>query len=251
MTFADGESRLVTKLSRPVVSSREDIEWDKKLVRQKHKKMVDEPDTTPPVGRRLSALANFGARFSQPSPEAVARFNAEMERFYAEYDRWLETKDVHRAREILTVPLPFVLSNTGTAPAEDIDVFFHFPDGFRLSSGRDRPCSPEEPTPPERPLGGLADLAFRLPTLAPAIPPLSALQHVARNVSSPSIERTNSYDVNIHVKNLKHQLTEDLGTLYAVFESFDAAASFSIDYRLVTANVPKPVAGKLHVVVEK
>jgi len=36
-----------------------------------------------------------------------------------------------------------------------------------------------------------------------------------------------------------------------MFDTFDAASSFQINYAIHVGNMPKPVDGKLHVVVER
>jgi hypothetical protein len=112
--------------------------------------------------------------------------------------------------ELGTVSLHLVLVTKGTSPAEDIDLFFDFPDGFELYTARDLPRRPAEPKPPEKPVGGFAGL---LPSVFPSLLGLHNLRlpDVApRNVSSPQIRQTNSYEVNIHVKELKHNLVEGL-----------------------------------------
>jgi len=73
---------------------------------------------------------------------------------------------------------------------------------------------------------------------------------VARNVGRPSIRRSKSYDVGFSVRKIKHGLVEVLDSLYAVFESRESARSFTIDYRLLADNLPDPVEGHLHVIVE-
>jgi len=51
--------------------------------------------------------------------------------------------------------------------------------------------------------------------------------------------------------NTKHNLIANLGPLYVVFDSYEVAGSFSIAYEIVAANIPKPVPGTLHIIVQK
>jgi hypothetical protein len=69
--------------------------------------------------------------------------------------------------------------------------------------------------------------------------------------AAPQIRKTNSYEVKIPVRQLKHNLIEALGPLYVVFNSYEVACSFSIDYAIVAGNIPKPVLGKLHIIIKK
>jgi hypothetical protein len=84
--------------------------------------------------------------------------------------------------------------------------------------------------------------------VAEAIRPLAA---GPRNVSVPQLRQTNSYDVQIHIRQLKHNLMEALGPLYVVFDSYETVSSFCIAYKIVAANIPKPVLGKLYIIVKK
>ena len=70
-------------------------------------------------------------------------------------------------------------------------------------------------------------------------------------MSSPFIKRTNSYDVRSHVNKAKHGYTLRIAGFTAVFDSYESAGSFRIDYSISAANLPKAADGHLSVVVEK
>lgn len=144
------------------------------------------------------------------------------------------------------------MTNDGTAPPEDIDVFMQFPDGFNLFKEGNYPRSPKPPEPPDRPksqmekmfdgtrvLAGMPYLASqRLYESTPVQPP--------PNVSSPSIKRTSSYDVKIHVQRIKHQLRAAFDSMFVVFDSYETARSFHISYEILTADLPHKSTGTLH-----
>ncbi len=68
---------------------------------------------------------------------------------------------------------------------------------------------------------------------------------------SPMLQpKTNSYDVESHVEELKHNFMVNLGRFFIGFDSWKSARSFSIDYDVYAANLPDKVEGKLHVIVE-
>jgi hypothetical protein len=48
--------------------------------------------------------------------------------------------------------------------------------------------------------------------------------------------------------NLVYTCPDDI---YVVFDSLNEARSFKIDYRIIAANLPKPVEGALHVIVRR
>lgn len=183
--------------------------------------------------------------------EEYTRYNQELAAFFERYECYL--RDLHREDEMMarTFSLNMELVNTGTCPAEDIDLHLHFPDGFQLFDEDDRPQRSDPPRPPDRPRTMYDRLGQRLSMSLPdSYGALTKFSSVG-NVSSPSIERTNSYDVRWHVRKLKHFLSEPLNPLYFTFDSFETAASFQVEYTLHMANAPKQVSGQLQVIIEK
>jgi hypothetical protein len=252
LTFPDGADRLTLRLPRPVVLSRDDIEREMKLVRLRHTKMGEEEPTS---GSGAGPLGQFPFRsiasLYAPTKEAIGQYNAELEEYYRRYDTWLSVQASRDNPQWRTLRLEFVLSNTGTAPAEDIDLFLHFPDGLALYTEQDLPRLPPEPTPPKKPEGRFASLSPFLADLSSMSVTMPTPDISPRNVSAPVIRRTDSFEVNIHVKQLKHNLMQPLGALYVVFDNYEGAGSFGIDWDMVAANLPKPPTGTLHVIIEK
>ena len=155
-----------------------------------------------------------------------------------------------------TIQLNIVLANDGTIPAEDIDIYLHFPDGFQLLEEYKLPNAPKAPKPPTEPMTEMQRMAnsmsYASQFLAPNTPYTQSVSvESPQNVSSPSIKRIQSYEVHVHVQKIKHNLQEHLDPLFVVFDTMDYANSFTIDYRILTANIPHEVIGNLHVVVEK
>lgn len=83
-----------------------------------------------------------------------------------------------------------------------------------------------------------------------AMPDFSRIEKIGRNVSSPTIRRTNSYEIHFHVRTLKHKYQEPFETLFVAFDSWDTAKPFTVGYELSAGNVPNVVHGQLHVIVE-
>jgi hypothetical protein len=189
-------------------------------------------------------------------PEEFSRYNAQLEQFYGDYRHYLEAMLVHNNLKLRTLCLKIIIRNDGSSPAEDIDAQLHFPDGFQLV---EEDGLPQAPVPPEAPDGPrteqqiLEDSFARISALAMHQTQARILPsfNSAANVSSASIQRTNSYDVSFHVRKLKHGFRETFDPLNVMFDTFDAASSFQINYAIHVGNMPKPVDGKLHVVVER
>ena len=136
-------------------------------------------------------------------------------------------------------------------------MFMQLPDGLRVAEDAESLCEfPAEPKVPpktaiEESLGSLS----RAVSVVPVSPDTKSVVEKAQrtiysNVSSFTIKRTNSFEVHFHVKQLKHNFQIKLDTLFLVFDSWDTAKSFSMDYRILAGNVPQPTKDKLHVIVE-
>jgi hypothetical protein len=247
VAFRDGGNLLEVTLRPPLMFSDEEIRAEKKLIRLKHKKIGPEPETPGVPG-----VQEMFARLFPPSKEAVDRYNDDLDKFYANYDRWLSSKGYRENLLRRTVRLELILENVGTAPANDIHIFLHFPDGFELQNSLNLGTRASEPAPPARPTGGIASESW--PAVFPGFTELgsTSIRDIRpRNISRPQIKRTSSYDVTITAEELKHQLFQPLDPLYGVFDSFEQAWSFGFDYEIVAANVPKPVPGHLDVVIKK
>jgi hypothetical protein len=221
---------------------------------------------SPPFRTREEFIADAVERAALKTVEvrprtlaALTISESELARYAADRDSYLDKVRRHaektwkfaeeRARSF---ELTFVLENAGTAPADDVDVDLHIPDGPTVRDG-----PPEEPEPPEPPdpprttkqmlLDSFGGMRAYIPQ--PPIFPDFDISRGPPNVSGFDIERSDSYDVRNHVQRVKHASTAALGSLYFTFPGLSGAKPFGIDYTLNAANVPEPVSGSLHVVV--
>lgn len=172
----------------------------------------------------------------------IDRYDWACREHYEAYQSYLKALSVFRER---VVALDLILANSGTCMADDIDTYLTFPQGLDL---RDRYELPHKPAPPDPKdyLRSDHDPFDREPGLVIiGVPPTQRSKAEAeRAVINPS-EGSASY----HIAKAKHHQPVKLGTLYVVFEEPERAGSFSIQYRLLSSNVPQPVEGVIHVEV--
>lgn len=193
------------------------------------------------------ALANF----NQPTPEQINEFNAKLDEFYQEYSFYLKLKHIYEIKKYLTFSIEFDLINFGTAPADDIDIFIHFQDGFELCNPDDVMSKPKEPIPPTKPKNRLDLSGYS------AIPNVShdffqsPISSEIPSFTKPTIKKTNSYNVEYSVNSLKHGLNEELDQLALTFDSYDSATNFRINYDISCANITEIINGSLDVIVKK
>jgi hypothetical protein len=152
--------------------------------------------------------------------------------------------------------LDLIIINEGSYPAEDVLIDMHFPDGFRLINEGQLPKTPTAPDAPERPKTELERITqgFRMPDIYP-MRDIRSLADVGtptpRNVSSPAIRRTNSFDVRVHVTKINHGFAAPIDPLFIIFDTIEGARSFQIEYEIHAANLIEPAQGPLHVILDK
>jgi hypothetical protein len=216
------------------------------------------PTETPAAENGVMAFL-LGLDLGVPVKE-IKEYNDKLETYFKACRKYLKARDNYLESLSRTVPIALVITNDGTCPADDVDVFAHFPDGFTLLSESELPEEPSEPKLPRRPLSrqetvGSAFSSIVNPSYisygSPNLLDFQNFKSSPRNVGHPSIKKTKSYDVEIDIGKIKHGIPESLDTIYAVFESVNDARSFTIDYRLHATNLPDPVSGQLHLIIRK
>jgi hypothetical protein len=172
--------------------------------------------------------------------------------FFTEYEKYLRALAMFYAWESQTAAINIILVNEGSSPADDVDIFMHFPDGFELFEEDDYDKEPEAPKPPRKPKSILEQATAGFPMDHHLYSPdLSQIRSPAgpSNVSGPKIKRTNSYDVKVHVRRAKHGIEVALDAMYITFESTLASRSFELEYAIHASNLPTHVNGTLNVIV--
>jgi len=185
----------------------------------------------------------------------------EIERYEKDLDKYIEEmlkyyKKEYKFKELQSrlIELKFVIINNGNQPAEDIDIFMHFPDGFVMfpeDKLPQKPKEPEKPIPPrtqQEMISNLVNLSmpnlpiFNIPSINP---------NINQNFSSgPKIRKTNSYKVEYRLNKVKHGIQMYLdGPVYILFESIELAKSFKISYSILADNLPEPSNGNLNIVI--
>jgi hypothetical protein len=185
----------------------------------------------------------------------------EIERYEKDLDKYTEGmlkyyQEEYKFKEIQSrlIKLKFVIINVGNQPAEDIEIFTNFPDGFIMFSEDElakKPKEPEKPSPPRT----QQEMIFNFQkSLIPSFPssyiPSIITSNINQNLSSgPKIRKTNSYEVKYGLDKLKHGIQKYLKPVYILFESINLAKSFKISYSILADNLPEPSNGNLNIVI--
>jgi hypothetical protein len=215
------------------------------LAKEKEKyRPLPEPADPKPVGRltvaRLATMNDSYARLMQNDPVEVKKYNDALEEYFAAFEKAKKT-NLQIKRRLIQIDLQ--VENTGMAPARDVLVDMHFPDGFTvLEKGESKEIFQDMPDAPVLPghVRGFRDPMQSWMTNFP----------MPHNPNSPSlaIRKTNSYEVRWHVPTkLRQGYISEIDPIRILFDN--APFSFHIDYSIVADNLVDTVKGQLHVVV--
>lgn len=264
LTFEDGTTLLKAKL-RPILKSEQEYlePLFSDVVGQYEEMAYEDPEKkNQEIDEKLKSVTNVIEqlqlislkdpwRFNQVTKEQVETYNSELQYFFTRYREYLEKDYKYNKLLSLTLPIDLKMHNKGNAPAVDIDIWLHFPDGFKLLSEDDFPEEPQEPSPPRKPNG-----RYDFDTLNfSALPYIHSFKGGGNsipdiNFNKPEIKETNSYEVDIHYKNLKHFQSVAIDPLLVVYSSASKIINFTIEYKIIVGNFPEPFVGSLSVVAD-
>jgi len=191
---------------------------DKKLT-ERLQVLKDELEYKPP-SKTFGGIVGLWQNISE---DEIKRYEKDLDEYIKKMPAYFKSETIFKEYHSRLIELRFVISNTGNKPAEDIDIFIKFPDGFEVLSEGDLPEKPDEPEKPIPPrsiqdtLQGIRN--FSIPNLNPIIP-YNINPNVNLNLpSGPRVKKTNSYDVDYDIPKLKHGLMYKLDSVYILFES--------------------------------
>lgn len=189
---------------------------------------------------RFSQLpANFAFMVSQ---EDISKYHNKLNDYPEEYRRYLIAH-----HEFLSHPIyrfTIGIANIGTAPAKNVDIYIYFPDGFELYEEDSVPSGPREPSLPSKPLSTIEKIRQSSRWMDRNYFP--ALATKTNMLSSFSMKRTNSYEVEDSFRVIKHNESGCLPELFLRFNSFEEVRSFRCDYRVTVDNLPEEIKGNIN-----
>lgn len=230
-----------------------------KIKEAKGKFPKQHPQQAAPLNKKSSVslvqAQLVGLNIASISAEEYERYNRDVDEYLRSCERYIRAAWEIQAALRRTIRFKIEIGNTGTSPAQDVDVLLHFPDGFRLFSEEELQGLPyeipEEPLPPQKP-------RTILQMMTDSIGPIHHLDFSPLpdfgmpSYNSFSIERTQGgYDVHEHFLSIKHGDRAVLPEMFLTFDSYESAGSFSCQYTIRPANVPTPITGDLHFVIER
>jgi rRNA-processing protein FCF1 len=195
--------------------------------------------------------------FNNIQEDEITRYKNEVEEYLKKLREYYKNRKRYENFKSRLFCLDIVLSNVGEKVASDIDIFLHFPDGFRMLSKDEvskynEPSSPERPTPPKTVLESLSMHSSiglypnNFNSLMTHINDFTPMK-LGIDYSLVSIEKNHSYDVHFQVKKLKQNMEMALDSLYLLFNSYVDIKSFSFEYVINVENHPDEFRGEYHI----
>jgi rRNA-processing protein FCF1 len=190
----------------------------------------------------------------QPTKSQKEKYNQELEKFYEEHEKI--AKEKYKWDKILSnsVLLNLNISNNGTAPVNDIDIFLEFPNSVKILLYNSFPKF-DKPQAPYKPKHSgdfdMSGLGVNLIFNPPAKEYIHVLDKsvIKNTMKCHSIENSDSGSQVIQYKysdSLKHNLQFSLEPIWVI-----SGTSFSIDYKLLVGNYPKPIEGILNIKIDR
>jgi len=186
--------------------------------------------------------------------DEIERYEEDLNEYIKEMYKYYQEEYKFREIQSRLIELKFVIINVGNQPAEDIEIFTNFPDGFVMFSEDELPKKPKEPEKPTLPRTQQEMISNFQKSLIPNFPNLNIPSIIAPNInrnlsSGPQIRKTNSYEVKYDLDKLKHGIQKYLKPVYVLFESINLTKSFKVSYSILADNLPEPSNGNLNIVI--
>ena len=261
LTFNDGKIFRQVELS-PLLQPEDDYcEKELKYIKEEHTLFAVENTiendvyTNTPIlleslvnnQKRINSL--FGA-INQPTIEQKEEYNQKLEKFYTEHEKIAREKYTWDKILSNTVLLDLDISNNGTAPANDIDIFLTFPNSVKILLFGNFPKF-EKPKPPYKPKYSgdidMSGIGINFMFNPPAKEYIHIMDKSVIKNTTEYFDAKNTNDGSAVVQykysdSLKHNLQFSLAPIWVVTKS-----SFKIKYKLLISNYPKQIEGELNI----
>lgn len=207
-------------------------------------------------GPSSSALIFMSLEITEKQRES---YNDKLRTFYEEYLNWLvKTRDFKNKRSLL-MPLELWIFNSGSCPAQDVDVDILFPNCVSVLLGENTLELPPEPIPPRKPkprsMTISKDLLARDPLVKDFLPNPAVLPSLEDLINSPPEASIHKEErgtcVTMRWDSIKHDYRHQiLPVPHVHFESYESLRSFQLEYRISAANLPSASKGTFDVKVK-
>jgi hypothetical protein len=190
------------------------------------------------------------------SEEDWGRYNRELDDFYFSSEMYLQHLNKWGEQNDRTFSFDLWVNNSGSTPAEDIDLFLMLPPVFRwvadVTTEAAKPLlRPALPEPPERPKSRLlGSLNYRFPHITPITEQFERiLSERDRDTVEVLTQGEKGFCIHGKLRRVKHGQSQKVGSFLALFGSWDDIRPFEAEYKLSASELPDRVTGKIPFIV--
>ena len=184
----------------------------------------------------------------------IQRYNSALDTYYTSSEKYLSEIAEFENLKRRSARLDLMLINELPDSLKSLYIAIHFPSNLRVYSEDTLPEQPVGPNPPEEPnLDALFD-QMRLPRV-PIPGELSGhnndIKMRSRNLAPVEVRWNKGWDVIYSMREIEKNEHIPFNPLYIVFNSFEHATSFRIQFRITVASASYEERGDLEVLVRK
>ena len=233
-----------------VPRSQDVFQDERNKLQRRYPKMHPLPTMVNPttLSERISQSQNM--QLQRISEADRIAYGDQIDRFIDNSIKWMQLSDSVKSIHSRLLRPELSIFNSGTAPANDISVTITFHASVKVLSEANIPEVGNPPQPPDNPLSrydlhresfsdGLPDIErFNVGSE----PPVTTEIRVEQGI----------YSVIQHMERLKHGMDAELFTdIFVLLPPLEDARSFQCDYQIRVGNLPDPITGELHFVIDR
>ncbi len=173
----------------------------------------------------------------------ASQYNRKLQEWLNRYHQFLQKHEAEIIRSQTFLQLDFELVNSGTCPANGLEIELSFPD-FLYADVKKYQFDAEPPEMPVKP----GTQTFRdIPSYLRGLNPKALEQSLVKRDEEPWVDRDKSSLIRFSLKDLMHKRPIKLDSIFVSFEEFEAIKGFSIEYKIYAKNISEPIEGQLNV----
>jgi regulator of replication initiation timing len=177
-----------------------------------------------------------------------------LDEYLLKYRKWLQC--FNEAQPILAFDFDFSLfiSNNGTSPAEDLDVFLTFPPIFQYLWCNNKhvgkfPYIPNKPEPPKKDENIFSELLKGSDVSLNYLSQMPRIHSPFEPITNLKENKNGSFIASIHIPKLKHYESKKFHGS-AAFKSIELLRSFEVNFEIIAGNLPRNKTSQLPIQVK-
>ncbi|WJJ99754.1 PIN domain-containing protein [Elizabethkingia anophelis] len=191
-----------------------------------------------------SKLQDVLTNYAGLNKEQVEKYNSNLDNYFEAYKNYLIKLHEQKSYDRNILRLDLEISNRGTCPGTDVDVFLTFPKNIRIKSEKHlKEIAWTKPKIPQKPINGF-DMAYLINSY------YAHGSHPFKTMGRSSFSVADSI-INVHLNTIKHNQKYHLHPIFVEYDDIIEAEAFKIEYLITIGNLPNKIEGVLNISFER